>query len=1089
MRATGIISAVLAGFLPAVVLAAPPGSADAEFFESKVRPVLAEHCFQCHGPEKQRASLRLDSPAALLKGSDNGPVVVAGNPDQSALIRAIRYEGEVKMPPTGKLPPAAIEALTAWVKMGTPWPDTPAELAAKTTDDALAAARKNHWAFRPVQQPAVPSVNDASRARTEIDRFILAKMEEKGLQPAPAADRRTLIRRVTFDLTGLPPTPAEVEAFVHDPAADAFERLVDRLLASPHYGERWGRHWLDVARYADTTGPRLGRYPFAYTYRDWVIRSFNEDLPYDQFLLHQIAADRLPGGTDRRHLAALGFLTVGRMNNRDTVHDVIDDWIDVVTRGTLALTVGCARCHDHKFDPISIRDYYALHGIFLNSRRCDVPPLLGDGPRSVREQEYEEALRARSAAVLRFQEEQHALMTADLRTPAQIAAYLLAAEEARRLKPAGVETLSRDRDLNLFVLLRWRDFLTRTAERRAPLWASWHALATLSPKAFKTQAPALAKRLAEQLAAADSPTPHADPRQEALRRVLRGPEAPPDVPLANFDEIMAAGATGKIEAMNLGLTALWARYADAGGPPRAMAIQNASMLKPSFVFLRGNPNSRGEEVPRRFLAVLAGERPRAFTDGSGRLELASAIASPDNPLTARVLVNRVWQHHFGAGLVRTPSDFGMRGDPPSHPELLDYLAGRFVSDGWSIKKLHRLIVLSAVYQQASADYPAHRRVDPENRLLWRRNRRRLDFEVLRDSLLAVAGQLDRTMAGPPVPLFSQPAMRRRTVYGLTDRAQVPVALRAFDVANPDQHSPQRHLTTVPQQALFLMNNPFMAEQARHLARRPEVAAERSPAGRIQALYRLAFSRPARPEELALALNFLEEGKAETPAHDRPAVAPSAWQYGFGEYDAAKQRLVSFQPFPVFVSADQQLAWLASQFMVFTETWQVSHLLPDPVVGFAHLSATGGEPGEGPRHAVVRRWVAPADGTLSITGSLGHKVAPEYSDGIRAWIVSSRHGQLADWSLVNRATETKLAGVEVKAGDTIDFIVDGRATPFGDEFTWAPSLRLERPVKEEDGAQNSWDAAQDFRGPAAPLLSPWEQLALVLLQTNEIVFLD
>ena len=398
-------------------------------------------------------------------------------------------------------------------------------------------------------------------------------------------------------------------------------------------------------------------------------------------------------------------------------------------------------------------------------------------------------------------------------------------------------------------------------------------------------------------------------------------------------------------------------------------------------------------------------------------------------------------------------------------------------------------MFSRVYQQASDDNPANRTIDPDNRLLWRMNRRRLDFEALRDTLLTVAGQLDGEMGGPPLPLFSQPAMRRRTVYGAIDRAQVPVALRAFDFANPDQHTPQRHLTTVPQQALFLMNSPFPTEQARHLARRPEVAAKRTPAEQIQALYRLALGRTPGADELQLALHFLEEGNASTPARERPEPAQSPWRYGFGEYDEAKQQLVAFQPFSVFVSADQQFASLFQVFPAFNEIWQTGHRLPDPLAGMAHLTATGGEPGTGPRHAVVRRWVAPADATVRITGSLTHKIGPEYGAGIRAWIVSSRHRQLANWSLLNKSTETELLGVKVRAGDSIDFIVAGGATPFGNEFIWAPSIRLTPNDKDEQGFGSNWDAAEDFRGPPAPLLSSLEQLALVLLQTDELVFID
>lgn len=1073
---------------PATPGRSPRPDPEAErFFETQVRSVLVEKCQKCHGPQRQQGGLRLDSRQGLIHGSENGPVVALGKPDESRLIQAIRYDGDPKMPPDGKLSAESIATLTKWVRMGAPWPDAPVGITAQITNDAIAAARQNHWAFKPVALPSVPSVENSSWARTDIDRFILAKLESHGLSPAQDADRRTLIRRLTFDLTGLPPTFEEAEEFVNDPLPNAIERLVDRLLSSPQYGERWGRHWLDVARYSDSTGPRLGRYPFAYTYRDWVIRAFNGDMPYSKFLMCQLAADRLPEKND--DLAALGFLTVGRQSNRDTIHDIIDDWVDVVTRGTLGLTVTCARCHDHKFDPIPTQDYYALHGVFLNTRRCD-PPLLGaealnQRPKEI--QEYEATLRARIEAVANFKQRRHAEITAELRTPAQISAYLLAATESR-IKQSSLESLSRDRSLNLFVLLRWRDFVEKTIERRDPYWVPWHNLASLPPESYQDQATTLAERIAKELAAADSPTPHADEQREALRRVLRGPDAPPDIPLDHLSEIQTASDMSMLEDMNLTLTALWARYADAGAQSRPMSVEDALVLQPSFVFVRGNPSRRGEEVPRRFLKVLSNETPQPFTEGSGRLGLAKAIASMDNPLTPRVLVNRIWQHHFGEGLVRTPSDFGTRGEPPSHPELLDYLAARFVAEGWSIKWLHRQILLSRVYQQSSADGPSHRRVDPENRLLWHMNRRRMDFESLRDALLAVADRLELTLGGSPVSLFSQPTSGRRTVYCLIDRAQVPVALRAFDFADPDQHNPQRHLTTVPQQALFMMNSPFLAEQARNLAGRAEVVAARSSTDRVQALYRFVFGRAARSDELELATQFLDEVTGESP---RPAPAngfAAEWQYGFGEYDDDKQRVVAFHPFSFYVSADQQFASLFERFPVFMESWQASPQLPDPVSGFAHLTARGGEPGTGPQHAVVRRWVAPADGLVRISGSLSHKISAEFSAGIQAWIVSSRHGQLGNWKLLNKSEETNVAEVKVQAGDSIDFIVRQKKS-FGGEFTWAPTIQLNREGHAENGARTTWDAASDFAGPAHQLLSPCEQLALVLLQTDEFAFID
>jgi hypothetical protein len=719
---------------------APASPEQADFFEKRVRPVLAEHCYSCHGDKKQRAGLRLDSQAAALKGSDDGPVIVPGQPARSSLIRAIRQEGDVKMPPKGKLPQGMVEDLTAWIKMGAPWPEAPRPMQPALAQDAEATAK--HWAFQPVGRPALPKVQRASWVATPVDAFILAALEAKGLEPAPAADKRTLLRRVTLDLIGLPPTPEEVDAFLADPAPDAYARVVDRLLASPHYGERWGRHWLDVARYADTKGylfTEERRFPFAYTYRDYVIRAFNEDLPYDQFIIQQLAADRVATQENPQALAAMGFLTLGRrfLNNAP---DIIDDRIDVVSRGLLGLTVGCARCHDHKYDPIPQKDYYSLYGVFASSMEPAELPL-------VMEPEHSAALEA-------FQKE----------------------------------------------LDRRREAMNRFKE------------------AHKAELDARNRKFREELA--------------ALKR--------------------------KVDQWNATAPA---------APPRAMVLNDMPRPMTPHVFLRGNPNNLGTEVPRQFLQVLAGPQRQPFKEGSGRLELARAIASKDNPLTARVLVNRIWMHHFGAGLVRTPSDFGLRSEPPTHPELLDYLARTFMDESWSIKKLHRLIVLSRVYQQSSIPDPRTFRADPDNRLLGAMPRRRLEFEALRDALLAVSGQLDGKAGGRSVDLFATPFTGRRTVYGFIDRQNLPGVLRTFDFASPDSSTPQRYHTTVPQQALYLMNNPFVMEQARHLVARPEIAACAKADERIQKLYRLVYGRPADPNEVALAFHFLD-------AHPG---SPSAWE--------------------------------------------------------------------------------------------------------------------------------------------------------------------------------------------------------------------
>ena len=748
-----------------------------EFFEKHVRPVLAERCYKCHGPEKQKAELRLDSRDALLKGSDAGPVVVPGKPEESVLIKAVRHEGDTKMPAKDeKLPEEQIAALTEWVKLGVPWPDHDA---AKLT--AQEEAARSHWSFQPVRAPEPPTVHDSKRwAQSPIDQFILSKLEAAGLEPAPLASRRVLIRRATFDLLGLPPTPEEVDAFEHDDAPGAFARLVERLLASPHYGERWGRYWLDVARYADTKGyvfQEERRYPFAYTYRDWVIQAFNEDMPYDQFVVRQIAADHLQEGPNS--LAALGFLTLGRrfINN---IHDIIDDRIDVVSRGMMGLTTTCARCHDHKFDPITQKDYYALYGIFASSTEPDLKdlPLLA-GHESSPEYERE---RAKGEEAIRGYYAQRALelgavVSVQLQAPVFFA-------------PETIETLFESR------------FFNRKAR---------------------------------------------DELRE-LRNKLARAEINPNA------------------------------------PPRAMALVDKPVPVTPHVFLRGNPDRPGEEVPRRFVAVLAGGNPQPFQSGSGRLELARAIASRDNPLTARVMVNRVWAHHFGAGLVRTPSDFGVKGERPTHPELLDWLASRFVDEGWSVKKLHRVIMLSAAYQQASDGDSRSVQEDPENRLLTRMNRRRLDYEALRDSLLYVAGQLDARLNGPPVDI-TVGSSKRRTVYAFIDRQNLPGVFRIFDFASPDATSPQRHVTTVPQQALFMLNSAFLFEQTRALVAGFDFPAVESGGEKVQQLYRRLFGRPAEPGEVQAGLAFIaaqeagrgEDGSALSEA--RPPVDGSltAWE--------------------------------------------------------------------------------------------------------------------------------------------------------------------------------------------------------------------
>ncbi len=765
MRRAAFLTASL--FAATLARAADPvlSAEDQKFFETKIRPVLAEHCFKCHSHQADRikAGLLLDSRAALLHGGNSGPAVVPGQPDESILIQAIRYTDEdLRMPPEqhgGKLTDQQIADFTEWVRRGAPDPRVP----------ALAVDGKNyggvgraHWAFQPVKPSAVPTVKDTTWGSSPVDRFILAKLEAAGLHPNPLADKRTLIRRVTFDLTGLPPTEAEIQRFLADDSPDAYTRVVDRLLDSPAYGERWARYWLDVARYSDTKGdaPRRNdvRYPHAWTYRDYVIDAFNRDKPYNRFITEQLAADRLvvdaaakakakkqEPSTDQSILAALGFLTLGNQfdGRRD---DVIGDQIDVTTKAFLGLTVACARCHDHKFDPIPTKDYYSLYGVFANTvepQRNSLQPTL--------------------AAKLP--------LTPDLTD------YMAKSEELEK-KQAGLQ--------EQFLELR------RTRDR--------------------------------------------DPQKR--RELIR-------------QEGLVQRELGDLESSH------------PGAPARANVVVDVPRSRDYAVLVRGEPQNKGDTVPRRFLECLVPDpkkRPE-WNSGSGRVQLAQAIADPANPLTARVLVNRLWQQHFGTGFIATPDDLGNMAGQPTHPELLDWLAADFVKSGWSIKQLQRTIVLSNTYRQAGTTNAAAVAADPDNKLLWRANLRRLDLEEVYDSLLAIAGTLDRTVGGRSITPADSSFGTRRSLYTYIDRRNPPELFTQFDFPNPDVASGKRYGTTVPQQALFLMNSPLVIETARKLTHRPEFAAMTSDQDRVTSLYLAIFQRPPTDYEVNLGLKYVRANPA------------------------------------------------------------------------------------------------------------------------------------------------------------------------------------------------------------------------------------
>ncbi len=773
-----------------------------EFFEKRIRPLLVQHCYACHSAkaENLQGGLWLDSRAGVLKGGETSAALVPGKPDESLLIKAVRYE-DLEMPPKAKLKDTEIADLVAWVKMGAPDPRTQA-----TPPTASANARTTaFWSFQPVQDSPLPAVNDTALSKGPIDRFILAKLDEHGLRPAPAADKRTLLRRVTYDLTGLPPTPEEVDAFLADESPDAWSKLVDRLLASKAYGERWGRHWLDVVRYADTAGDNSD-YPIPqmYKYRNWVIDAFNADMPYDAFIHQQLAGDLLPSESEEdryRKLIATGYLANSKRfgsyeDARYPWHLTIEDTIDNLGRTFLGLTINCARCHDHKFDPVSNEDYYALYG-FFQSTRYPWPGI-----------ELDKAQR-------------------DL-VPLAPAGEIAAGQKVRQAKlaehDAKIEALELEHKTNNATL--------SDAEKSED-----------SEEEKKTRIEKVTQRLVDLKQEIKS-------ARKAREDFVRQP-----LPF----ELAYAVAEGKTEGKK--------------------KVGNAC------VQIKGDPERQGPEVPRRFPTVLGGQPLPADVSGSGRLELARWITDAANPLTARVMVNRIWQYHFGRGLAPTPSDFGKQGTPPTHPELLDWLALRFMDSGWSIKHMHRLILVSSAYQMSVEENESHARIDVDNRYLWRFERQRLDAESIRDTILAVSGGLDRTPgAGHPFPAqkswdFTQHKPFKavyegdcRSVYLMTQRIQRHPYLALFDGPDTNASTARRITSTTPLQALYFMNDPLVHEQAAKFASR--LLSERSDdAGRIEFAYLLLFARPPAADEHARALDYLTqigEKLPSTPADERAA---------------------------------------------------------------------------------------------------------------------------------------------------------------------------------------------------------------------------
>ena len=761
----GVFSAV-------AVDTATPSAEQLEFFENAVRPLLADKCYRCHSTKaeekgKLKAGLFLDSRAGLLKGGDSGSALTPGDPSKSFLVEAVNYRNEdMEMPPKGKLKDEQIKILTDWVKMGAPWPraESTSEIAQVQPKEAYDwdRFRREHWSFKPVTKSDLPPVENRSWPRSPIDYYTLSKLEAKNLEPNASAEKRILIRRAYLDLTGLPPTPEQVEGFLEDAAANAFEKVVDRLLASDHYGERWARHWLDVARYSDGLGGFGDNraLPDAWRYRDWVVNALNSDMPYNEFVSRQISGDVIDDHPDP---VATGFFVVGPNYTSDggdpeakaqAQAETLSDRVDTFSRAFLGLTTACARCHDHKFDPITTQDYYAIAGIFRNTRIGE-HPLAPQGVVDAYRQ-GQDAIKNQNNAVNQFLN-----------------------DESKRLK---IERKDIEKSMG-------EEAKKKVATMRAEL----DRLKKVAPKKYET----------------------AHVLQEAGKNNMH-------------------------------------------------------------VALRGDLRKKGELVPRRFIQILAGESPSPYTEGSGRRELAQSVTAPDNPLTARVIVNRVWQWHFGKALVRTPSNFGVLGEKPTHPQLLDWLAHDFVEHGWSLKRLHRQIMLSSTWQMSSRFDKEKFTVDGDNNFLWRMNPRRLEVESWRDSLLAVTGELDQRVGGKPDGEILR--SKRRTLYATIsrtgDRFESDAFLRLFDFPAAVSTSASRPTSTVPQQYLFMMNSPFMNERARtlgdHLNGLKEPISER-----IKRAYQQLYSRFPDPAEIELGKQWLGDNLSSKSWHQYAQVLLSA----------------------------------------------------------------------------------------------------------------------------------------------------------------------------------------------------------------------
>lgn len=891
-----------------------PASGGAEYFERKIRPILSDRCFSCHSAqaEKLKGALYLDSREGAIKGGDTGPAVVPGDPQKSLLIQAVRWsDGDLKMPPKKKLAADQIAVLEAWIQRGAPWGSSGAGTAGRRKQVGLSIAEgRNFWAYTPVRKPAIPRAKDASWAKTEIDRFILARLEERGFRPSPPARKPVLLRRLYFDLVGIAPSPEQIDDFVRDESADAYEHVVDQLLASRQFGERWGRHWLDVARFGESLTLRGFIMKEAWRYRDYVIDAFNADVPFDQFIREQIAGDLLPAAglpERRRNMVAATFLLLGNANleeqdKKQLEMDVVDEQLDTLGRAFLAQTIGCARCHDHKFDPIPTRDYYALAGILKNARALEhanvskwLEAALPTDPAA------EAGLRRQEEAIAslqgRIKEEKDRAAAArgqgprpsGVLAPAEIHGIVVDDAKAEKVGEWKHSTYSGTYIGDGYVhddgAGKGEKSLTFRPDLPAGAYEVRFAYSSGASRASNVPVTILSAEGEKVISVNEQEPPTVDGRFISLGHyrfennqgyVIISNEGTKGHVTADAVVFIPGGGTDPGKPARAPETAPGGRVKELeeelrklqeGGPKRdhVMAVREEKEISDLRIHVRGSVHVLGEAAPRGFLEVtLTGPRTPLPAHESGRRELAEWIAGRDNPLTARVIVNRIWHWLFGAGIVRTTDNFGTTGETPSHPELLDHLAARFVEQGWSVKHLIREIVRSDTYRMAGVGAGRAPESDPENRLLRGTNRRRLDAECIRDTMLSVSGQLRLDpLSGPTYPASLnadygfRAAGTERSVYLPVFRNALPEIFEAFDFADASVSTGRRIASTVAPQALFMMNSPFVIDQARQTARRLRSEKAGDDRARLAHAWRLCLGRGPSEDEAAVALRFLQ----------------------------------------------------------------------------------------------------------------------------------------------------------------------------------------------------------------------------------------